>query len=191
MWSVRQWTPCVSSVEVWLWSFQLFHDLCGSRFIFAQEFFLTESVRHISNVMQLRRLDIFVANDSRMIPRRMLHWESRKKISQSLIGTSGVVRCWTADVFSKSNIHFLEVVRIKSTYLWIQAHHRMSALGNVLPEVYSVQDLTPATYAISRVDSKRYLKFKSIKLWDKFFTGLRKAIGDQTNLTRLTMSITL
>ena len=40
----------------------------------------------------------------------------------------------------------------------------MSALGNVLPEVYSVQDLTPATYAISRVDSKGYLKFKSIKL---------------------------
>ena len=140
---------------------------------------------------QLRRLDIFVANDSRMIPRRMLHWGSRKKISQSLIGTSGVVRCWTADIFSKSNIHFLEVVRIKSTYLWIQAHHRMSALGNVLPEVYSVQDLTSATYAISRVDRKRYLKFKSIKLWDKFFTGLRKAIGDQTNLTRLTMSITL
>ena len=130
---------------------------------------------------QLRRLDIFVANDSRMIPRRMFHWGSRKKISQSLIGTSGVVRCWTADIFSKSNIHFLEVVRVKSTYLWIQAHHRMSALGNVLPEVCSVQDL----------DSKRYLKFKSIKLWDKFFTGLRKAIGDQTNLTRLTMSITL
>lgn len=144
MWSVRQWTPCVSSVELWLWSFQLFHDLCGSRFIFAQEFFSNGKLTPYFE-RQLRRLDIFVANDSRMIPRRMLHWGSRKKISQSLIGTSGVVRCWTADIFSKSNIHFLEVVRIKSTYLWIQAHHRMSALGNVLPEVYSVQDLTPAT----------------------------------------------
>lgn len=190
MWSVRQWTPCVSSVELWLWSFQLFHDLCGSRFIFAQEFFLTESLRHISNVSYVGWTFLW-----RMIrewyPGECCTEGPEKKISQSLIGTSGVVRCWTADIFSKSNIHFLEVVSIKSTYLWIQAHHRMSALGNVLPEVYSVQDLTPATYAISRVDSKRYLKFKSIKLWDKFFTGLRKAIGDQTNLTRLTMSITL
>ena len=65
---------------------------------------------------QLRRLDIFAANDSRMIPRRMLHWGSRKKkLSQSLIGALGVFSRWTVDIFSKSNIHFLEVVSIKST----------------------------------------------------------------------------
>ena len=114
MWLVRQWTPCVPPVVLWLWSFQIFHDLCGSRLVIAQEFFLTESLRHISNVRYvgwtfLRRMI------REWYPGACCTEDPEKKLSQSPIGTSGVFRRWIADLFSKSNIHFLEVVSIKST----------------------------------------------------------------------------
>lgn len=82
--------------------------------------FLTESLRHISNVTYvgwtfLRRM----IREWYPWPEACCTEDPEKKLSQSpigqLIGTTGVFRPWTADIFSKRNIHFLEVVSIKST----------------------------------------------------------------------------